>query len=113
MSDNKHLSQEIEQCLKRLDCTPQYDKRIDNDPTIPCIHKSGKQLIWFVNPDIDSDSYRIRTPDILKNFEWYKEGAFRKELPEIIIFERKDKGRWISSEKQKLTKSDDLICLSI
>ena len=47
----KILPTEIEECLKHLDCTPQYDKRIEGDTTIPCIHKSGKQLIWFVRSD--------------------------------------------------------------
>ncbi len=109
----ERLPQEIEECLQQLDCTPQYDKRVENDPTIPCVHKSGKQLIWFVHPDIENDSYRIRTPDITKKLEWYDEGSFRKQLPENITFERKDKGRWISSENQKLTKEQVLACLPI
>lgn len=107
------LPLEIEECLKKLDCTPQYDKRTEGDKTIPCVHKFGKQLIWFTYHDSEKDSYRIRTPDISKNLEWFTEGDFRRELPENIIFEKKDKGRWISSEKQYLTKDEVLICLPI
>ena len=102
--ESKKLPQEIEECLKKLDCTPQYDKRVENDPTIPCIHKTGKQLIWFVHSDIENDSYRIRTPDITKKLEWYEQGAFRSQLPDNITFERKDKGRWISTENQLCEK---------
>ena len=58
------LPLEIEECLKKLDCTPQYDKRTEGDKTIPCVHKFGKQLIWFTYHDSEKDSYRIRTPDI-------------------------------------------------
>jgi hypothetical protein len=113
MADNKRLPQEIEECLKQLDCTPQYDKRIDNDPTIPCVHKSGKQLIWFIYPDIENDSYRIRTPDISKKIEWYEEGSFRKQIPENISFEHKDKGRWVSSLEKRLSKDEVVTCLPI
>lgn len=111
MSDSKQLPQEIEKCLEMFNCTPQYDKR--DDIKIPCIHKSGKQLIWFEYYDIEKDSYRIRTPDITKKIEWYDKGSFRTKLPDNILFERKEKGRWISSESQRLTKDDVLKTLPI
>lgn len=109
--EKERLPHEIEECLMQLDCTPQYDQR--NDAKIPCIHKSGKQLIWFEHYDIENDSYRIRTPDITQKLDWYEEGSFRSQLPDNISFERGNKGRWISSESKRLTKDNVLKCLPI
>ena len=72
----KRLPIEIEECLKHLDCTPQYDKRKKGDKVIPCVHKSGRQLIWFTYHNSEKNLYRIRTPDI-KKLDWYEQGAFR------------------------------------
>ena len=41
----RKLPADIEECLKKLNCTPIYDKRTDKNSIIPCVHKSGKQLI--------------------------------------------------------------------
>lgn len=108
---NKRLPVEIIECLNKLDCTPQYTRK-DNDRTIPCKHnKTGKLIIWILRPNIEKDTYGIRTPDIKRDLEWYNEGDFTKQLPQNIIFRHdKNKGRWIVSG---LSKNEILKCLPI
>lgn len=104
------LPDEIIECLKMLECTPQYTRR-ENNSIIPCKHKSGKLLVWILNPNINGDSYGLRTPDISRELEWYEAGAFRDLLPADIEFERREKGRWASLNK--LSKKDVVTCLPV
>lgn len=94
--------------LKKLNCTPIYDKRTDKDSIIPCVHKSGKKLICFVQHNIKKDSYRIRIPKISTNLELYEsQGDFQKELLENIIFDGKDNDTW--SSRQTRIKTGNIL----
>lgn len=107
---NKELPEEIVECLKKEGCIPQYDKRIEGDITIPCLHlKSNRQVIWFIKYNFEEDLITIRTPDY-NDKDWYSENNLKALLPSNIIFERGRKGRFIFKDLQT---SELLKCIPV